>query len=421
MVWRFQQVVQELKLPPESAVWADSWFLSESGFPTESSFFLQEAFLTEWLACLELAEEPRRAIMAALPLFRKNHALRRLLWHCYVLLFETDHDHAQQIAQWPMLPPLHGAAADLFYVFVLLSGLPKLREFYRCRGISDSIMVTTLQDIELWMSNYHRDTGRWGLGEKHWLILHLKGRIFRLGRLQFERRNYQFDFHAYRNIATRRVIVLAGEGQQFRTDGQFDGVGGVKDPKAWTAHFSVTADAVLGNPITPDGCARSAGITLDLSQWKPILQQGASTLGVHIPAGGPLAHVQCGESFALALSFFKKHFPEYYVTTFQCESWLLDPQLERYLPPETNLIRFLREFYLLPLPYGSNAGVARFVYNKVDMDLSTASRRSTLEKAIVDHVRQGGHWREIGGVIFPEDFVWGSQAYRKSPGLYPNC
>ena len=81
---------------------------------------------------------------------------------------------------------------------------------------------------------------------------------------------------------------------------------------------------------------------------------------------------------------------------------------------DPRLVRFLKEFYLCP---GGNPtrGILRALFGEVPEDLSTAPRETTLQRAILDHV-SGGH-RMVTcagrGTLFPEDFEWGKQVYRK--------
>ena len=95
-----------------------------------------------------------------------------------------------------------------------------------------------------------------------------------------------------------------------------------------------------------------------------------------------------------------------------CSSWLLDPQFEDWLKPESNIVRFLREWYLAPRP-GANDGQTfeRIFGGPVD-DINTAPRDSSLRRAILDHMKAGGRWRSTASVIFPEDINWGAQVYR---------
>ena len=68
--------------------------------------------------------------------------------------------------------------------------------------------------------------------------------------------------------------------------------------------------------------------------------QEKETMQIHIPAVGKLDIDACGESIEQAKSFFARYFPEYTYDRFTCHSWLLDETLKKYLPPESNILRF---------------------------------------------------------------------------------
>ena len=75
------------------------------------------------------------------------------------------------------------------------------------------------------------------------------------------------------------------------------------------------------------------------------LEKDAPILEVHIPEEGPLPPEAVNASFDAARAFFHKFFPDYSYNFFTCHSWLLDPGLERFLPADTNIIRFQKNFY----------------------------------------------------------------------------
>lgn len=60
------------------------------------------------------------------------------------------------------------------------------RELYDARGIPERIYYDTFQDIAVWMENCVRAYGEVGIEQYDWLWRHVKGRLFRLGRLQYE-------------------------------------------------------------------------------------------------------------------------------------------------------------------------------------------------------------------------------------------
>lgn len=121
------------------------------------------------------------------------------------------------------------------------------------------------------------------------------------------------------------------------------------------------------------------------------LAPGAPVLRVHIP-GGRFSPELVEESLGRARAFFRDRFGrEYSVAT--CTSWLLDPQLARYLPEGSNIVSFQRRFTLLPGGGIGDGDVFRFVYRMPEVDPGAAPRRTRLERAVAEHVLAGGHWR----------------------------
>ncbi|WP_433293546.1 acyltransferase domain-containing protein [Actinoplanes sp. CA-030573] len=126
-------------------------------------------------------------------------------------------------------------------------------------------------------------------------------------------------------------------------------------------------------------------------------QRGAGAIDLHIPDAGPLTPESIDASLDEARAFFPRHFPDERYTSFACGSWLLDPQLRDYLPAESNIIRFQRRFELEPYeePEGLDADVEvrRFVFRTLSTPLDQLPRGTVLQRAVIDHLKAGGHWR----------------------------
>jgi hypothetical protein len=122
------------------------------------------------------------------------------------------------------------------------------------------------------------------------------------------------------------------------------------------------------------------------------LREGDDALGVHIYEGRSLDPAACDASLARAREFFGRHFPETPVRVAACASWLLDEQLAEYLPAESNIIRFQRRFHLVGSVEGDH-DILRFVFGRIAPDLDELPQRTTLERAVVAHLRAGKHWR----------------------------
>lgn len=120
-------------------------------------------------------------------------------------------------------------------------------------------------------------------------------------------------------------------------------------------------------------------------------------LEVHIPGDGPLTPAACDESFAAARPFFAEHFPDEHYDRATCSSWLLDPQLADYLPADSNILRFQRRFTLLSQGEPGDDEIVEFIFDLPPG--STLPRRTTLQRAIADHLAAGNHWYHVLGSV----------------------
>ncbi|MEU0963975.1 acyltransferase domain-containing protein [Streptomyces sp. NPDC005917] len=235
------------------------------------------------------------------------------------------------------------AALDgYFLVYVFLAALPQARAYHHARGVPADVSRHTLADLGRGMTLHRRRYGKGGLSafQASWLIHHFRGELYQLGRLQYER--------ARLGEHTARAVTATGTDQ--------------------------TVSVAPGQPC----------------------------LNLHIPDYlGPLAPTACDRSLALAREFFPRHFPEEDHTIATCHSWLLDPQLRRYLPAHSNIVRFQDRFrpgYEDTEPVDTTA--VRFVFGDPDLPVRDLPRRTSVERAVGDHLRAGGHWY-LGHGWFP--------------------
>jgi hypothetical protein len=139
-------------------------------------------------------------------------------------------------------------------------------------------------------------------------------------------------------------------------------------------------------------------------QRNDIPEATGPALSVHITADGPLTPRACDESFAWAARFFRRHYPDEGYRWAVCGSWLLDEQLAGYLPPDSNIIRFQQRFQV---PEGAptheaDLTVLKYVFDRpptplLPGELDALPQETSLQRAIVGHLRAGGHWWERTG------------------------
>ncbi|MFE9095071.1 acyltransferase domain-containing protein [Streptomyces sp. NPDC007264] len=228
----------------------------------------------------------------------------------------------------PPFPESAGELGRLFHVYLFVAALPHVRAYHRERGVSDAVSRRTLADLGRHVAVHRRRCGTPGLLFPWWIALPFHGELFQLGRLQFQR--------ARLGRRTGRAVAAAGHGS---------GPG--------------------------DAC-----------------------LSLHIPDfRGPLSPSACERSLALAREFFARHYPGERHEIAVCHSWLLDPQLRRYLPADSNIIRFQDRFELAHVETTPDDGApVGFVFGDPDLAVAELPRRSGVERAVVDHLRAGGHW-----------------------------
>ncbi|MGC4191620.1 MAG: acyltransferase domain-containing protein [Thermomicrobiales bacterium] len=238
---------------------------------------------------------------------------------------------------FPAWPASLGELGRFFYAFVYASILPETRALFAKRGIPEDIQHATMADIGRNMYVHRKRHGTHGLASPDWLMLHARGMIFQLGRLQFER---------------------AGLGTR------------------------------TSNTIQESGFP-----------WS----KGDPTLSIHIPDFmGSMSPEACDASFVQAADFFPRYFPEEAVHTAVCNSWLLDTQLRDYLSPASNIIAFQRRFRHIRPGEWANDGPLRFVFGPVDWPLEDYPQETSVQRAVVQHLKDGKDWHGgMGWMEFP--------------------
>ena len=292
---------------------------------------------------LGLADADVQEVSRAAPAPDRTPELWWLLERCAHRTLQTVGRCEDATGPWPAPAASLGAEARCLWIYVYVAALPHIREWHQRRGISDQVSWATLADVGRHVGRYRRRHGVSGLDSMGWLSLHFSGGIYALGRLQF-------------NLFRLRM-----------------GRGG---PRFWYEA----------------GDERAA---------VPGFRPGDPVLGMHIPESGPLDPDACAASLRWVRSFFPRYFPEHPFRLVTCTSWLLDDQLARYLSPASNIVRFQNRFQLVPGAADGDDDIFWFVYHRSPEAIDRLEPRTTLERAIVAHVRSGRHWHVRSGWLEP--------------------
>ena len=129
-------------------------------------------------------------------------------------------------------------------------------------------------------------------------------------------------------------------------------------------------------------------------------RRGDPALSLHIPAGTPFAPEDVRSSLDAMNDCFASWFsPDGAPRIGVCGSWLLDPQLRNYLGPESNIVRVQDLFTLFDDGQESET-IMQFVFpGHANAPLDDLPQTTTLQRAVVHHLRNGGRWRRGNGWV----------------------
>lgn len=116
---------------------------------------------------------------------------------------------------------------------------------------------------------------------------------------------------------------------------------------------------------------------------------GTTVLSVHIPRYLPLDEGECEKSYAWAREFFREVYGME-KCVFICGSWLLHPWMQEVLPESSAIIRFQKKFKLYRVEQNVASAVSWIFPNCKDKDISQYPTDTSLRRAAVQRIREGG-------------------------------
>ncbi|HEU5103368.1 MAG TPA: acyltransferase domain-containing protein [Roseiflexaceae bacterium] len=325
--------------------------------------------------------------------------------HC---VYETTDDYTAATQQ---ADAVMGAEADLLHALLVLDCIRLVREKHAQRGVPSEISRAVSQRHAIaWLRDAIEQRGHVGISDwiPGWCRTVGSGELYRLGRLEFVLKAWDYPFRGYANTHTHKAIVLAEAGQQFNDDGYFGG------SVTWTTTLSATDDAVIGFPISPEGYALQQQVRLPATEWHLALKHGDPVLDIHVPAEGALTIEALRDALRQAETFFDHYYPQRPFVAYVCDSWLFSPQLQAMLPPDSNILRWQREGYLLPGEDDSESFLT-FTFGSKTIDIATAPQDTRLQRAVIAHLAANGKLYCGSWVLLRSDLNrFGTQPYRQA-------
>lgn len=128
-------------------------------------------------------------------------------------------------------------------------------------------------------------------------------------------------------------------------------------------------------------------IGVDYMQFDPEIKKripnNSPVINVHVQDGADLRLEEIETSFALAEEFFPTYFPEHEYKAFLCYSWLLNPNLKKYLPVNSNILAFASKYQIIA--YRKETESLTTIYGKRYRSLKDYPQDTSLQRNLLHH------------------------------------
>ncbi len=417
-----RRVLSQLGEPGCYAAINPDWERSLASLPSDGPPFLNPSRLLEYRELAGIEPKVDEELLACGAMVQSSPALSALIWHCHQCAYA--YAESRQFDDWPTLERALGDLSGVFYLIVALALIPLTQAAHRAVGLPDWVTRETVTAPASFLDRYRRGSrGRVGVFrcEIWWLRNYVQADILRIGRFEYRLHPFQGRLRVYRCGETGETVALAEPGLRFDSDGFMESESGNAGAHGWTSRFERYAGRVEGNPVSPDGHALRRTVSLDLKRWEEVLSRGHSRiLDIHIPSGGKMTMEAITDSLNRAAELFSGRLGVSSFAGFSCISWILSPCLTKILAPGSNIITFMREVYLFPVPRIPADGLffvfsdPRFYAGQLNMEqLQELLPKSSLEDKVRRYILDTERWRGGGMFLLKEDLPkLGTQCYR---------
>lgn len=320
--------------------------------------------------------------------------------------YETRDNYTPTVTQ---AEATFGDNAPVLRALMVLDSIRLVREKQGMRGVPIDITRATLERHPCpTLREYFAQHGQIGADDWIWWWYRTvgSGDLYRLNRLEFIPEAWDYPWRVMVNDATGETVVLLNAGLGFTDEGYMPG------PTTWTSSLQETEDAITGHVVSPHGVALRPPVRLSRTEWRQFPGPGDRILDMHIPGDTPLTLEAIRDALQQSVSFFDHFYPDKPFVAWVCDSWLFSTQIEGMLPPESNILRWQREGYLLPNDSAGDDFLA-FVFGTSHIDPATAPRDTRLRRAVIAHLERGGQLRCGGYLLLRRDLPhFGMQPYR---------
>lgn len=382
------------------------WEESEKAYPLENEkeglYFLQDGFFDQYLPYYKMdTRDMGEKIKRVAGIVRNSPALCHVIWHLHFALFRSETFHIFNDIPLPA-PFADREDLGLFYRIIAMSNYPLLEKAYAKLGIPHSYLDNIFATYTPIPSKFgHTANGRYGLGARalYWGRRLLEGKIFQVGRLQYEIQEGVIPGGPFLFRGKNGDDVLIAP-PRWRYDKNGVRLNDYDESAAVITTFEDAGSFYKGRELLKN-YQLGEEITLSKEEYSPLLRQGDLVLDIHIPTGGKMTPSAVKESLKGALEFFRTYLKRE-VKLFICSSWILNYRWQE-LIPESNIAAFQKMGYGYQWPHREGLDGLSFIFGRADGDPATYPVCNSMQK-----VMQELYKREplrVGGMILTVERV----------------
>ncbi len=369
---------------------------------TMGSSFVERNFLADVFQRFAVPIEQQKQILDGIIAVEKDEVLfhfsKFLVWDMCSARNRCDADNYNNL-----IPACMTEYGGLYSFLLLLACVLPSMTMLRKRGVPEEhFKEIPYQPMK--RQFYKLEQGDVKVSDFPWDMNFYTCSIFLFDRFLFIPYKFGDALTMYRNRSTGKVIALRDAKEEFRRDGQMNGINEVFDETGkFETVWEEDENSITANPVNPMGFVEKNTEIIYKKDWSLALKKGDMLLALHVPAGPGYNPERLKNSMELALAFYEEYFPELKVLGFWSESWLYDSRLSLILDPDiSNIIKVQRQFYLYPIREGD--GMLRYeAFGDWKADPEKVELKSSLQKAAAAYMKTGGRFNTMSMIVLKED------------------
>ena len=392
--------------------------------PDERNYLIPRDRYNELLAPYDLPSDKRAYLDEALDAIEKDEVAllfsKFFVWDMCSMRNKYDIDNYTEL-----VPSCLGKYNEAYGFLILLACVPESDKDMERRGVPKEYYADIPHRMIRDQLKRYVETGKIDVLDMPWKLNFYTQTIFLLDRFPFIPYQHGEGFTLYRSKKTGKVVGLNDAGCLYDSEGQllkwaddeeereerepaepdsgaWYSFRPAKNPETFTTVKEETADTITGQYMNPVGFTENRLVTIDKSEYEPVLQKDDYLIALHIPGGEGYNPDRLYGSMKLALDFFGKYYPELDMKGFWSSSWLYDKKLELIIGKNKNITNVQDTMFRY-----SDGEMGDMLYIHLYRDLKNKLRdypcETSLQKGARDFLLKGGRFNTTGMMILKEE------------------